>query len=131
MKKILIYWFVFTLLCSSLFAAPDKFIGCLYTIPDNTVTLTWIPGQNVEYYEVQLILVDKNSSYPILTTTTPTIKIQRPRSGFFTVRVRSCNGQTKSSWIYSDVANSAKVDGNNMAWRIYWKLPSPGGVIID
>lgn len=110
-------------------ASSSQFIGCLYTIDADKVKLSWTAGQRVDYYEVQLVLLDKNANLPIQTTTTTDITLPRPRSGFFKVRVRSCNSHSKSAWVESVDINNSKVGGQNMAWMIYWKLPSPVVII--
>lgn len=124
--KHLIYIFIFLLFSQQINAASVvKFIGSLYTIDSDTITVSWSPGQNVEYYEAQLILIDKDINYPIKTTTSNSCVFQRPRSGHFKIRVRSCNSQYKSPWVETTELQNAKVDGENMAWIIYWKLPAP------
>lgn len=129
MKKFFLFCFLaFSLTLS---AATTQFKGCLYTVDANNIKISWTAGQNVDYYEVQLIWIDKNTNYPIVTTTSNNISLPRPRAGIFKVRVRSCNNHSKSVWIESDNSVVSKVDGQNMAWIVYWKLPSPGGIVVE
>lgn len=128
-KRLFLYIILSFSIISVINAAQSQFVGCLYTIDANQINIAWNPVPNADFYEVQLIFIDKNTNLAIKTTTTPNFSFQRPKAGHFKIRVRSCNSSGKSVWSESSNSTKSKVDGSDMGWIIYWKLASPGVII--
>lgn len=62
--------------------------------------------------------------------TNATIQIKAPRAGHFEYFVRSCDEANNcSEWSSSLNPNVATVDGHAKAWRIYYYLAAPEGLI--
>ena len=132
--------------CEDLSAGETKKrIGAEYETDKDTITVAWgpnDPAEGVEGYQVKLIMTDKDphTDYARGETAQTQMTIKRPRSGHFDGAVRafkSCiqdienceNGRLYSDWTVSTDKESSTVDGQPMAWWIYWKLPKPGVII--
>lgn len=119
------------------FGAAEKFVGCLYTVSDNTITVKWNPpvdGGVVDYYEVRLRYLDARNPtyYPIKRVTGATqTTLNQPRAGHFSVEVRAVNSIGAGPWLTSTQGQLTLVDGETMAWMLYWRLPGTGPVIIE
>jgi hypothetical protein len=105
---------------------------------DKVVTVAWgAPdgSQMGDVFEVKVQWVETGHEWAIGTTPELQIDITAPRVGHFDVYVRTKRpvdggDPLYSEWIVSTDQAVATVDGNPEGWRIYWRMASPGTVVI-
>lgn len=106
-----------------------EWFGTMYVSPDQ-VTVAWdAPDDDrVTHYEVQAVWIDQDPAQVIEigTTTETQVTVERPRTGHFVIRVRSCSEDAESEWAVSADPEHTKGD----PWRIYFAVPSVGGITI-
>ena len=107
----------------------QRFNGEVYWILDtNEATVHWDPvvHPDLSHYEIQIVWMDKNQAYPIVTTTDTEYTFLAPRVGHFIIMVRAVNTQGEySDWADSSIKEYAMVDGVHMSWIIYFKMTPP------
>jgi hypothetical protein len=134
-RRLSIFAVVFAASAAILSAAITRFDGALYTVSDNAITVKWnqpTTGSPPTRYEVRLRMTDLNTVYPVVNAGLQTqVTLQRPRAGHFVVEVRAVNSAGAGPWAVSSNSAFSKVNGTASAWMLYWKLPAPGGVIVD
>ena len=106
--------------------------GTMYVSPDR-VTVSWsAPADDrITHYEVEAVWIDQDPGQVIdLGTTTDTqMVVERPRTGHFVIRVRSISDTAglESEWAVSTEPEHT----NDAPWRIYFTVPSIGGITIE
>ena len=110
-----------------------KWTGTEYTVDADTLTFGWDAVTGATSYEVKAIWIDPTDdfAYELGSTTGIQMVITRPRTGHLVFWVRACNDNGCSEWSESTDITKAVVDGQPGAWRVYWKVPPPGGIIIE
>lgn len=106
--------------------------GRMY-VASNNITFSWNASDGATKYMVQAVDIDHSlASVDDLGETTETsMVLNQKRTGHYMYRVRACNSAGCSAWAESTDPTYATVDGNPMAWRIYWKVPSPTGGTVN
>ena len=118
--------------------------GAEYITDDPQITVAWKAVEGANGYQIKLIMTDKVpvTEYARGETQQTQMTVKRPRAGHFDGAVRafkSCthdiegceNGRLYSQWTLSSDKKRATVNGEPMAWWIYWKLPKPDTVIVE
>lgn len=106
--------------------------GTMYVSPDQ-VTVSWSAPDDarVTHYEVEAVWIDQDPGQVIElgTTTENSMVIERPRTGHFVIRVRSVSdtAELESEWAVS--TEPEHTEGG--PWRIYFSVPSVGGITIE
>ena len=135
MKKLLIYLIMIgcLLISSTDVFSFTKWTGTEYMVNEDTITFVWDAVSNTDRYEVKVIWIDPTNhfEYDLGSTTGTQIVITRPRTGHLVFAVRACNDVECSEWSESIDMEKATVDGEPESWRVYWKVPPPGGIIIE
>lgn len=67
---------------------------------DRELTITWDGSSGATYYEVQITVIDPASAtqQAIITTKKTSVKVRKPKAGYFKVKVRACNNVGCSEW---------------------------------
>ena len=106
--------------------------GVVY-VTDDSVMFAWDLSEGATHYEVRAEWIDPATpfGYDIGTITDTSMQVPRPRTGHFVLMVRACNGDECSDWARSSDPDVATVDGLPKAWRVFWKVPLPGDIIIE
>jgi hypothetical protein len=104
----------------------------MYVVTES-VTLSWDDPQDsrVTYYEVQVIWLDQDPPMVIYSETTEAtqIVIERPRTGHFSFRARSCSEDAVSEWVESINEEYVK---DRIPFRVYFVVPPvEGGINIQ
>jgi len=110
-----------------------KWTGTEYMVNEDTITIAWDGTPDANHYEVKAIWIDPTNhfEYDLGSITDTQMVITRPRTGHLVFAVRACNGSKCSEWSESIDIEKAMVDGEPGAWRVYWKVPPPSGIIIE
>lgn len=129
MKK---FFLAFLLFISTLGFSADwtRFFGAFIVVDTQSITVDWDDMAGATKYEVRVRYLDQNEIYSTKTVTTSQTTIDRPRAGHFALEVRAGNNNNQwSEW--SSSIDGGKINNQNTPWMLYWKLPSPGGVIVE
>lgn len=136
-----LFWLALCLIRSGQAQAQNYFDGAEYEATVS-VTFAWDSQGTQNYFDVRGLWTDPTTSkeYSFGPTTATELIVERPRSGHFELQVRACNDSgtpgdkgddTCSDWSRSTDSNVATVNGQPKAWRVFFKLPAPTGVIIE
>ena len=110
--------------------------GTEFILDTNSVLLSWKAVSNATTYKVYGKWHDTTQGrlYHYGSTSTTNIYVPMSRAGHFYYYIDSYEGTNKLLRTRSDISNSTFfVHGytNNLPWKIYWKLPKPGGIIVE
>lgn len=126
-------------------STPQHLTGREYIVSAATVSVAWDLVPIAAGYEARLALFMKEPvTYYALARipgTENNITFYQPRAGHFRAEVRACRfadchcepdanladdcANDLSAWAESTNKAEAQVDGEPMAWWIYWKVPKP------
>lgn len=109
----------------------DVWSGDMYVVTESVI-VSWDNPQDdrITHYEVQVLWLDQTPPMPIGigTTTNTQMLIEKPRTGHFSLRIRSANDTETSDWATSINAGDT-IDGT--PFRLYFVVsPIEGGIEI-
>ena len=114
-------------LCSAAFSYEGLDHFTYFGTTAESYTVAWGPGQGAEKYEIRLYHHEQKAYVDQGTTAALEYTIQLPRSGHYTVQVRSlAQGKDPSAWAESTDSTNALVDGKPRSWWLYGHVAPPG-----
>jgi hypothetical protein len=100
-------------------------------IASTYVTFSWAEVEGAVNYQVEAIWIDpitgNSVAYNIGTVTETSIRINKPRIGFFIFRVRACNLDLCSEW--SETTDESKTKEEKPIRVFFGLVPSSGAHI--
>lgn len=102
---------------------------------DKNITVSWAACLNADSYEVRLVNLDRGSEITLSSgrVTTNKIVFRLPKTGHYSVKVRSCkdNYTECSDWAYSTNSGDAVINNEANGWCVYGGVAAPGAIIIQ
>jgi hypothetical protein len=106
-----------------------------YGTTNQKIRCSWTPVGTAAAYEVRLYSLDRNSEVIISNgkVTVPTIVFTLPKTGHYSVKVRSCKADYSecSDWSVSTNSVDTTIGTDASPWIIYGNVASPGAIIIN
>lgn len=106
-----------------------------YGTTNQKIRCSWTPTGTATAYEVRLYSIDRNSEVIISNgkVTVPTIVFTLPKTGHYSVKVRSCKADYSecSDWSTSTSSTDVTIGTDTSPWIIYGNVAGPGAIIIN
>lgn len=117
---------IFLFCSSAAFACAGLDYYTYFGTTAETYRLAFIPGQGAETHEIRLFNHEKSIYIDMATIAGNEYDILLPKTGHYSVEVRSCNKYQCSTWSKSINPAESLVDGKPRAWWLYGHVAPPG-----